>query len=364
MSAGPFTERQRFLRTMRFEEVDRPPVLPCSPWVDTRARWEREGLPPGAEVEAHLGLPALKLLHLGPVTGVFPLFEETILDEDDTFVLFIDKNGITNRRHKNSSAMPEYVDFPIKTPRDLEAFMEERFALDRMEERYPPDWEEKMAVGADPHREVLTMVDGGCIYGWLRRLAGVETASLLYCEEPGLVDRFVERVHTIAMHALERVLPRVTPDCLGFGEDIAFRTSTLISPHMFKRFLFPRYRESCRIARAHGVDICWYDSDGCLYPFMDLYLEAGINGFAPLEVAAGMDPLALRERCGTAVTMIGGFDKRILAGSREGIAAEVRRLRPVIERGGYVPACDHHVPPDVSFENYAFFVRCWMEGTG
>ena len=353
-------ERERFLRTMRYQEVNRPPLLPCGPWVETLARWRREGLPPDTSLEDYLGLSPLRSVYLGPTTGVFPQFEETVLEEDERMVIFIDRNGITNRRIKHSSAMPEYLEYPIKTPRDLETFMEERFGLDRIEERYPPDWDKRMQIGADPDRDVITFVDGGCIFGWLRRLAGVERASYLFYEAPELVDRFMGRVHEIAMRGLERVLPRVTPDYLGFGEDIAFRTSTLISPDMFKRFLYERYRASCKLAAAHGVDICWYDSDGHLYPFMDLYLEVGIRGFAPMEVAAGMDPVVMRQRYGNAVHMVGGFDKRILAAGKAKIEKEVERLLPVIAGGGYIPACDHHVPPDVSLENYTFFVNCWM----
>jgi uroporphyrinogen decarboxylase len=355
-------ERHRFLRTMRYEGVDRPPWIPPSLWVDTRTRWEGEGLPAGMSVCDYLQIPDLRFLYLGPETGVFPHFQETILSRDGRFITGIDKNGITYRREDRSSSMPEYVDFPIKTPRDLETFMEERFSPDRIDERYPGDWEQRIALGSDPDRRELTFVDGGCIYGWLRRLAGVETCSLLFCEEPALVDRFLERVHTIAMHGLERVLSRTTPDYIGFGEDIAFRTSTLISPAMFRRFLLPRYKAACDYAAARGLDCVWYDSDGCLYPLMDLYLEAGVNGFAPLEVAAGMHPVEVRRRFGKEVRMIGGFDKRILAGDKPGIAREVERLRPLIEGGGYIPACDHHVPPDVSLENYAYFIHS-LQGT-
>ena len=189
----------------------------------------------------------------------------------------------------------------------------------------------------------------------------MENSSILFYEATELVDRFFDRVHEIAMHGLERVLSRTTVDYVGWGEDIAYKTSTLISPAMFRKFLFPRYKASCDYAAQHGVDITWYDSDGCLFPVMDLYREAGITGFTPLEVAAGMDPVEVRRRYGKWVRMSGGFDKRILARDKAGIAGEVQRLRPVIDEGGYMPACDHNVPPDVSLDNYAFFAECLLD---
>ena len=59
----------------------------------------------------------------------------------------------------------------------------------------------------------------------------------------------------------------------------------------------------------------------------------------------------------TDLLMMGGFDKRILLGSQVDIEREVHRLAPLVEQGGYVPFCDHRVPPDVPLENYMFYVQ-------
>jgi uroporphyrinogen-III decarboxylase len=64
--------------------------------------------------------------------------------------------------------------------------------------------------------------------------------------------------------------------------------------------------------------------------------------------------------------MLGGFDKRILARSREKIEQEVHRLMPLVEEGGYIGFCDHLVPPDVPLENYMFYLETvrgvWSKG--
>ena len=65
--------------------------------------------------------------------------------------------------------------------------------------------------------------------------------------------------------------------------------------------------------------------------------------------------------------MIGGFDKNILMSSKEAIAAEVRRLAPLVEEGGFIPHCDHLVPPYVPYENYCYYLQTarqvWGRGT-
>jgi hypothetical protein len=71
-----------------------------------------------------------------------------------------------------------------------------------------------------------------------------------------------------------------------------------------------------------------------------------------------MHPVDVRRRFGKEIRMIGGFDKRIVAGSKADIAREVEWLRPVVAEGGYIPACDHDVPPNVSLENCVYFIHC------
>jgi uroporphyrinogen decarboxylase len=66
--------------------------------------------------------------------------------------------------------------------------------------------------------------------------------------------------------------------------------------------------------------------------------------------------------------MRGGFDKHILARGPDAIRAEVRRLTPLVEEGGFIPHCDHRVPADVPMANYIFYVeeakQVWGKGMG
>ena len=66
----------------------------------------------------------------------------------------------------------------------------------------------------------------------------------------------------------------------------------------------------------------------------------------------------MRHKFGRELRMSGGFDKRILATGKKEIRRELERIRPVIEDGGYTPAIDHGMPPNVSFENACYYVRC------
>ena len=52
----------------------------------------------------------------------------------------------------------------------------------------------------------------------------------------------------------------------------------------------------------------------------------------------------------------GGFFKRVLAKGGAVMRAEVDRVMPLVEQGGYPPEIDHSVPPDVSWANFCDYI--------
>lgn len=348
------TERERFLRTMRFEPVDRPPLHLVGPWPDTVARWHGEGLPRGVDVNEFLGVTPFRVVNVSCNTGLHPRYRTRVLHEDEEFRYSIDEYGRVVRDFKEHTSMPEWMEFPVKSGEDLQRVIDEHYRVDHLDERFPIDWAQRIRAAADGGE--LLLIDGGCYYWTLRSLAGVETASYLFYDAPGAVHELFERYHTVVMEGLRRATKLAKIDVIGFGEDIAYKNGPLIAPAAFREFILPRYRTLMEFARSQGIDLTWYDSDGDLRLLMPDYFESDIHCFAPCEVAAGMDPVALRKQFGRRIRMIGGFDKRIVAGGRAGIDAELRRLHPVIREGGYIPAIDHSVSSDISFDNYRYFV--------
>jgi uroporphyrinogen decarboxylase len=53
---------------------------------------------------------------------------------------------------------------------------------------------------------------------------------------------------------------------------------------------------------------------------------------------------------------MGGFDKMALGAGPEAIKAYMQTLVPLVERGGYIPFCDHRCPPNVKPEDYLYYL--------
>jgi uroporphyrinogen decarboxylase len=133
---------------------------------------------------------------------------------------------------------------------------------------------------------------------------------------------------------------------------------------MAREFLLPVWRRWGERIRGAGVPVYAMDSDGFIGELIPLWIEAGINCCDPVEVAAGNDLPAFRRRFGRAMAYRGGVDKRAMARGGRVIEEEIARLCPVIEDGGYVPSCDHGVPPDVSWPDFVRYVGLLARATG
>ncbi len=348
------TNRERYFRTMAYEPVDRRPFLQSGPWRDTVVRWEREGLPAGTDVYAWLGTPEpLRIENISGNVGLYPAFATRTLSEEGNIRIYTDGYGRTVRDFTDHTSMPEWLDFPVKSPADLRRVIDEHYQVDDMDARYPAAWEAKVrAAQADQ-----LLLDGGCFYWTLRSLAGVEHASYLFHDAPELVGELFARYAAVVAEGMRRAMALREVDVIGFGEDIGFKTGPLISPAMFRSFILPHYRAAMETAHRHGVRYTWYDSDGDLRQLIPDYLKVGINGISPCEVAAGMAPPELRKTFGRDLRMVGGVDKREIARGRAAIDAELARLRPLIEEGGYIPSIDHSVSADISLADFSYYTE-------
>jgi len=99
-------------------------------------------------------------------------------------------------------------------------------------------------------------------------------------------------------------------------------------------------------------------------PVLDAFLECGVNVMHPFEPAAGMDMVAVREKYGRRLAVLGGIDKHVLRRSRQEIERELQyKLQPMMHRGS-VFALDHRIPNGTPLENYRWYARRGRELLG
>ena len=350
------TNRERFLRTMRYESVDHPPLMPGGPWHETRQRWEAEGLPKGADLCDYFGLEPLRIVNVGRATRLFPPFETRELERTDDYVVKINARGVKVKvtRAMEHSGPEHYLDYPINGPADR-AWLAERLDPDHPG-RDEDGWRQRLDEHAG-QPDALLLVDFGSFYGDLHEHMGTAAMSYALYDQPDLVHWYNDRIATLCEAAIRAAVPTGAVDLMGGHEDMCFKNGPLVSPAMFGEFLVPYYRRTVGLARELGQWLFWMDCDGDIRQLIPQWLEVGVNLFAPCEVAAGVDVREVRREFGREARLLGGIDKRALAAGPEAIRREVLPKLAVARDGGYVPSIDHGIPPDVPFAHYRFYIE-------
>ena len=249
--------------------------------------------------------------------------------------------------------MPAHLDYSIKGRESL-PWLRERLSPDtpgRMQANWVEEARRRQQEGA------VVYSNGGMYFGFLNEHMGTDALMYAYYDDPDFVHEVNDLLCVLCERALTQSLPHFRIDCVAYHEDMGYKTASIISPAMFREFMFPYYRRIRAISAPYRIDPGLMDSDGNIEELIPLWLECGINCHSPMEAAAGMDVVRLRQKFGRELRMTGGFDKRILAAGPAEIKAELKRLTPLIEEGGYLPGIDHSVPPDVSWGNMCCYVE-------
>jgi len=198
----------------------------------------------------------------------------------------------------------------------------------------------------------------------LREWMGFENLCMAFLDDPALVKDMILFWEDYVTQLMANGLKYVTPDFVHISEDMAYKCFSMISPAMCREFLLPTWKRWGEFIRKNNIPIYDCDSDGYIGELIPLWIEAGINVCDPIEVAAGNDIVEFRRKFGKNMAYRGGVDKREMAKGGRRIEAEMNRIRPVIESGGFIPSCDHGVPSDVSWPNFVYYVKLLAQMTG
>jgi len=383
--------RERFLAICRGERPGDVPIIDwfhrC--WSETPEEWVKQGAPEEIknahgfnkyfqldhihslqEIIAGMNRADLKddptsqsLGRFFPTPPIVPVFEIKVLSEDERTRVETTYGGQTVKVSKEFPwRMPKFIDHPVK---DRTTWNKYRKRLDPYTPgRWPLDWGTFVEKRNNEDAPTLFLMVG--FFGVLREWMGLEKLLYTFYDDPNLVEDMMDQVLYLIMGVAQRVVKDLRIDFVRFWEDMAYKNGPLISPDMFRKFMIPRYKQITDFLRSSGIDIIHLDSDGDINELIPLWLkECGVNFPWPLEVAAGMDGIALRKKYGKEIILGGNIDKRVFAKGKEAIREEVMSKVPfLVKTGGYFPGLDHVIPPDISLENFRYFINLLREIDG
>jgi len=372
--------RERTLAILNYTSYDRLPLVHFGFWEETLQKWAAEGHitaeeaenwgdgnPVDAVITERLGFDFNWANCFGPDTRLLPPIEERVLEElpngsrkvlNSDGAIVIEKDGATG--------IPAEVDHLLKGRKDWEEiflprlqFSEERItgANVNIGERELPFGEGGLDYLQQGEWENPYGLSCGSLYGVIRNWLGLVSSSYLQVDDPELFDEMIQTVGELCYQCTKKALETGARFDFGhFWEDICFRSGPLINPRVFREKVGPHYRRITDLLKSHGIHIVSLDCDGKIDALVPVWLENGVNTMFPIEVGvwnASIEPW--REKYGRELRGVGGMDKRVFAYDYAAIDAEVERLKPLVELGGFIPCPDHRIAPDGKWENVQYY---------
>lgn len=238
------------------------------------------------------------------------------------------------------------------------------------------DWEKyKLPPVEAPHR--LNMINDGIkansdsnialIAGFLGPFTmaywyffDLAALSLLIYDDPALIHEVNDAYVNWALKAVQYTYDNGNIDAFIIADDWGGTTALLMSPKHLREFFIPPFRKIVQGMKSFGLPVIMHN-DGRLHDVIGDLVDTGIDGFHPVERAAGMELGDIKSRFGKTLCPVGNINNKttMVTGSVEDVEKEAREcIWTAAPGGGYILATDHSLHDDIPIENIETYIGC------
>jgi len=331
--------RERMVRTLEFQPVDRAP----------RDLW------------ALLGVTRLRTDEYRDLVAQYP--------PDMTYAGNI--YGPSTRARGTPGQVGTYVDawgcvMQVAEPGVIGEVKEALLDDDSAVAKYQPPWE--ILREADLSQVNANCAASDCFMRGATHVRPFERAQFLRGTEKLLLDMaygtrefdiLIQRLHEFFLEDIA-LWCKTDADCISFMDDWGTQTSLIISPDMWRTLFKPLYKEYCDLIRGAGKKV-FFHSDGYITPIIEDLIEIGVDALNSQLFCQDIEEIG--RRFSGRITFWGEIDRQNILpfGAPEDVRAAVRRVRRALDhgRGGVVAQCEWgNKDPK---ENIAAVFEAWLE---
>lgn len=359
--------RERAMAVLNYQPYDRLPIVHFGFWDDTLDKWEaeghitheenvgwRDGNEIDLEIGRRLGFDYNWYTTFGAHVNLFPPFKSEVLEElPDGFRKVLTGDGVIEIHKEGTYSFPPQVDHLLKDRAAWEELYKPRL-------QYTPErinWQRVEALKDDKAREYPIGLHCGSLYGNIRNWLTMVGSAYLLADDEVLFTEIIDTVGELCYRCAEEILfAGAIFDFGHFWEDICFKNGPLINPRVFDEKVGPHYKRITDLLHRHGLNIVSLDCDGKIDALIPTWIRNGVNTMFPIEVGTWEASIApWRQMYGPELRGVGGMNKHVLGRDRAAVDAEIERLRPLVELGGYIPCPDHRLPPEAKWELVQYY---------
>ncbi|PKO22558.1 MAG: hypothetical protein CVU38_08800 [Chloroflexi bacterium HGW-Chloroflexi-1] len=360
--------RERALAVLNYQPYDRLPIVHFGFWQETLEQWADEGHishrlaatwgdgnRADREISRQLSFDFNWSSTFGANLGLYPAIRRRVLEKfPDGSQKVLDNNGAIILVKPGIVSIPTELDHLLKGRAEWEKLYRPRlqWSEGRLRRTKMPG-----KILEPEQREAPLGLACGSLIGGIRNYVGLVGLSYLTADDPALLDEMIETVAGLCHQGSQATLEAgARPDFGHFWEDICYRAGPLVNPRFFRAKMGPGYRRITDLLHAHGIYLVSVDCDGKIDALIPTWLENGVNVMFPIEVGVwGASIAPWREQYGRELRGVGGMDKRAFAQDYAAVDAEIERLKPLVDLGGYLPCPDHRIAPDAKWENVQYY---------
>jgi uroporphyrinogen decarboxylase len=184
-------------------------------------------------------------------------------------------------------------------------------------------------------------------------LMGYRSLALALYDEPDLVQAVFDRLREIYVPLARSIIQMDGVVALWMGDDMGFRSGTLISPTHLRRYVFPYQKEIASIAHEQGLPFILHSCGNMEAVMEDLIEDVGIDAKHSFEDAI-LPVECFATRYGQRISVIGGVDMDLLArGTQDQVRARTRQILEACAPGGsYILGSGNSIANYVLPENF------------
>ena len=187
---------------------------------------------------------------------------------------------------------------------------------------------------------------------------GYEPFALALYDNPDLIAALFDKITEICIPVAEAIIDM---DCVGglfTGDDMGFKTGTMVAPAHLRRYVFPYHKRLAALAHAHGKVYVLHACGNLETVLDDLIDDVRIDAKHSFEDAI-MPVSAFKAKYGHRVGVVGGVDVDFLCrASEEDVRAYTRRvLEACMPGGGYALGTGNSVANYIPVRNFLAMVE-------
>ncbi len=373
-------DRERILAVLNYREYDRLPVVHFGFWRETLQKWATEGHvsledakswgdgnPTDALIGRKLGFDCNYYSCFHPYNRIHPQFESKILKKfPDGAMHVLNGDGVIVLKMPDAGSIPSEIEHLFKGRKEWEEHYKHRFQFseDRVSKANVRVDDKMLAFNCGGMeflkydvRDYIYGLHCGSLFGQIRDFIGMENCSYLYVDDEPLFDEIISTVGELSFQCAKSALETGAKfDFAHFWEDICFKNGPLVTPDVFDEKVGPHYKRITELLNQHGINIVSLDCDGLIDSLIPTWLDNGVNTMFPIEVGTWNASIApWRKKYGKDLRGVGGMNKNVFALDYSSVDAEIERLKPLVELGGYIPCPDHRIAPDAKWDNVLYY---------